>query len=76
MPWGDGKGPWWASGNWTCRGGRGMGPGRGIGRGMGRRMFMMQPPNKGTEMSMLENYVKELETELEAVKQRISELRK
>gem|GEM_PF-4367523 len=53
-----------------------MGPGRGIGRGMGRRMFMMQPPNKGTEMSMLENYVKELETELEAVKQRISELRK
>ena len=53
-----------------------MGPGKGIGRGMGRRMFMANPPDKETEMKMLENYVKELETELEAIKQRITELKK
>jgi len=35
MPWGDGRGPGWANGNWTCRRGRGYGLG-GYGFGHGR----------------------------------------
>lgn len=74
MPGGDGTGPWWSSGNWTCRGRRGMGFGMGAGRGMGRR-FVTQAPSKENELKMLEDYLKGLEAELDEVKKRIAELK-
>jgi len=74
MPGGDGTGPWWSSGNWICREKRGIGYGREFGRGMGRRFFT-QTPNKENELEMLENYLKNLETEIDDIKKRIMELK-
>jgi len=91
MPGGDGTGPWWAQGRWSCQRGRGWsgsGSGRGYGRGFGRGYGMAyaagtpatyQPApqtSKEDELSELKSYAAELKDELEEVKKRMAALEK
>lgn len=78
MPRGDGTGPGWAAGVWTCRRGRhGMGfGGWGFGPGMGRRPAPYAGQNAAEDAAGLKAYADQLASELDAVRKRIAELQK
>ncbi len=71
MPRGDGTGPY-GEASWPCR--RAV---RGFSRGFGRgfRRFTYAEPTKEEERGYLNNEIKALETEIEAVKKKLGELK-
>jgi len=73
-----GAGPRTGRGLGTCGGGMGSGRGMGYGRGMGSGAGIGSGRNfytKGEESEMLKEEEKELENELKAIKERMSELK-
>ena len=88
MPGGDGTGPWWAHGRWSCWN-RGRGFGRGYGRGLGRgygagyravpQGASYQPVpqvSREEELNDLKAYADGLKAELEEIKKKIAALGK
>lgn len=68
-----GQGPRTGRGFGPCGGGMGCGGGlgRGFGQGFGRRQFF----TKKEEAEVLEDELKDLENEIQAVKERLAELK-
>jgi len=85
MPWGDGTGPWWAQGRgWKCWRRFGLGPG--FGRGFYWRRFYLDEPmsspafepitlTKEEQKKILEEELKEIEAEKEAIEKRLKEMK-
>ena len=86
MPYGNGTGPWWARGNWSCRRGFGFGMGRGFGFGrmqyypqdtqIQNQQFANQQYTTENELEELKNYAEQLKTDLKNITNRINELTK
>lgn len=80
MPWGDCTGPWWMGsradraryGNPSCRR---YGRGLGYGPGFGQAYMPFRQPTLEEERSHLEAVARDLEQELNAIRERIEKLR-
>ncbi len=84
MPWGDCTGPWWMGpranravyNNPYCRRAYGYGRGFGYGRGLGfGYAYEPRPVTPEEERGYLEAVVRDLEQELNSIKERIEKLR-